>query len=230
MSAAKAVLFVGSPRGLQSASRGLGQRLLDGLASRGMAVETHSIYAALDSPEKDEALISAALSADVLIFSFPLYVDQLPAPVIRTLDRIAAGRQLHPIRGVPRPRLAALVQCGFPETHQNQPAIDIMRRFADFNGFEWAGGLAMGMGGMAGRPLPEKPKGMLRNVLRAIDEASAGLAHGGMIPQGASARMARPLMAPWLYFAGANWGWRQQARRNGRKAGRRIDLRGRPYA
>ena len=140
MSAAKAVLLVGSPRGHQSASRRLGLRLLQGLSSRGMTVETHSIYGDLDAPEKEEALIAAALSADLLIFSFPLYVDHLPAPVIRTLDRIASERR----ENLPtfRPRLTALVQCGFPETHQNRTALDIMRRFADLNGFTWAGGLA----------------------------------------------------------------------------------------
>jgi hypothetical protein len=226
---AKAVLLVGSPRGLQSVSRSLGQRLLDGLASRGLAVETHSIYAAFDSPEKEASLISAALTADLLIFSFPLYVDHLPAPVIGTLDRLAAGRRES--HAGARPRLAALVQCGFPETHQNKPAIDIMRRFADLNGFEWAGGLALGMGGATGgRPMPEKPSGLLRNVLRAIDQAAAALAEGGKIPEETIALLGKPMMPKKLYFLAANWGWKQQARRNGRKAGRRIDLRGRPYA
>jgi NAD(P)H-dependent FMN reductase len=229
MSAAKAVLLVGSPRGLQSVSRSLGQRLLDGLASRGLAVETHSIYAALDSPDKEEALISAAMSADLLVFSFPLYVDHLPAPVIQTLDRLAAGRR--ELRAAPQPRLAALVQCGFPETLQNKPALDILRRFAELNGFEWAGGLALGMGGAAGgRPLPEKPSGLLRNVLLAFDQAAAALAAGGKIPEETIALLAKPMMPKTLYFLAANWGWRQQARKNGRKAGRRIDLRARPYA
>jgi len=193
-----------------------------------MTVETHSIYGDLDAPEKEEALIAAALSADLLIFSFPLYVDHLPAPVIRTLDRIASERR----ENLPtfRPRLTALVQCGFPETHQNRTALDIMRRFADLNGFTWAGGLALGMGGAAGRPMPEKPKGMLRNVLSALDQAAAALAGGGTIPEETSMLMGKPMMPKWLYFLGANWGWKQQARKNGKKAGRALDLRARPYA
>jgi hypothetical protein len=224
---AQGVLLLGSPRGHQSASRGLGSRLLEGLSSRGMTVETHSIYGALDSPEKDEALMAAALSAELLIFSFPLYVDHLPALVIRTLDRIAAGRRDKP--GALRPRLAALVQCGFPETHQNRPAVDIVHRFADLNGFEWAGGLALGMGGAAARPLPEKPAGLLRNVVLALDQAAAALAGGGSIPLETAALMGKPMMPKWLYFGAANWGWRQQARKNGKKAGRALDLRARPY-
>jgi len=228
MSAQKAVLLLGSPRGHQSVSRRLGLRLLDGLSSRGMTVETHSIYGALDSPEKEGALVATALTADVLIFSFPLYVDHLPAPVIRVLDLIAAGRC-----GKPAPfpsRLAALVQCGFPETRQNRPAIDIMRRFADLNGFQWAGGLALGMGGAAGRPLPEKPKGMLHSVLSALDQTAAALAGGRTIPPETIALMGKPMMPKWLYFAAANWGWKREARKNGKKTGRTLDLRARPYA
>jgi hypothetical protein len=181
------------------------------------------------SPDKEDALIAAALAADILIFSFPLYVDHLPAPVIGMLDRLAAGRRES--RAASRPRLAALVQCGFPESHQNTPAIDIMRRFADLNGFDWAGGLALGMGGATvGRPMPEKPSGLLRNVLRAIDQAAEALAAGGTIPEETIALLGKPMMPKRLYFLAANWGWRQQARKNRKKAGRRIDLRARPYA
>ena len=156
-------------------------------------------------------------------------MDHLPAPVIRTLDRIASGRRDNPA-DESRPRLAALVQCGFPETHQNRPALDIMRRFADLHGFEWAGGLALGMGGAAGRPKPEKPRGMLRHVVSALDQASAALAVGGIIPEETSALMGRPMMPKGLYFAAANWGWKREARRNAKKTGRALDLRARPYA
>ena len=229
MATAKAVLLVGSPRGLQSVSRSLGQRLLDGLASRGLAVETHSIYGALDSPDKEKALMAAALSADLLIFAFPLYVDHLPAPVIQTLDRLAAGRK--ELRTAPRARLTALVQCGFPETHQNKPAIDIMRRFAELNGFEWAGGLALGMGGAAGgRPMPERPSGLLRGVLLALDQAAAALAAGGKIPEETIALLAKPMMPKKLYFMAANFGWRQEARKHRKRTGKPIDLKAKPYA
>ncbi len=228
MSAAKAVLLVGSPRGAKSASRSLGLRLLEGLGSRGWDVQSHSIYAAFDAPEKDAALLEAALSADLLLFSFPLYVDQLPAPVIRTLDRLAEARWGR--AAASKPRLAALVQSGFPETHQNAFALDVMRRFAETQGFDWAGGMPLGMGGAAsGRPLPEKPAGLLRNVVTALDRAAEALAAGGPIPGEVTDLLAKPLMPKKLYFLGANWGWRQQARVNARKSGQDVDLRATPY-
>ena len=76
----------------------------------------------------------------------------------------------------------ALVQCGFSETHQNAIAVDIMRRFAETEGFDWAGGLALGMwrrrlgtaaAREAGRPVAD--------VLLALARAAAALAGGGRI-------------------------------------------------
>ena len=223
-----AVLLVGSPRGNASASRILGQRLLAGLASRGLSVETHSIQSAAFTPAKEESMLEAALTADLLVFAFPLYVDQLPAPVVRFLELLAARRTANPVGT--KPLLATIVQCGFPETLQNQPAVDIMRRFAELNDFTWAGALALGMGGAAGVKLPETPTGMLRNVVRAIDEATEALSQGQPVPPDTSSLMGQPLMPRWLYLAVANWRWKATARKTARRKGRTVDLSARPYA
>lgn len=228
MTPMNAVLLVGSPRGDRSVSKALGERWLKSLAARGATVESHSLYAAHGSEAKTEAWIAAADKADLLIFAFPLYVDQLPAPVILALDRLAERRRAPEAKA--RVRLAALVQCGFPETHQNRPALEIMKTYAKAVGLDWAGGLAMGMGGaVSGRTMPEKPGGMLRNVLLALDEAAAALADGRAIPDTAIARIGVPPMPRKLYFLAANWGWRMQARKNARKSGIRIDLRAMAY-
>ena len=219
----KAVLLVGSPRGEKRASRALGKRLLAGIAERGAVVEIHSIYGAWASEAKMAALLDAVDAAKLVVFAFPLYVDHLPALVVRLCERIAARRGGQ--RPAARPRLAALVQCGFPETIQNQPAIDIMRRFAELAGFEWAGGLAMGMGGAVEGRLAGKPSGMLRNVVRGLDLAAAALAEGNPIPPEAVEAFGRSLMPTRLYFAVANLNWKRTAR----KTGRGIDLYARPY-
>jgi multimeric flavodoxin WrbA len=181
-----AVLLVGSPRGDRSVSKALGDRLLRGLAAKGAEVDSHSLHAAHGSSAKTEAWLAAADKADLLIFAFPLYVDQLPAPVILALDRLAERRRVPGVKA--RVRLAALVQFGFLETHQNRPALEIMKTFAKAEGLDWAGDLAMGMGGaVSGRTMPEKPAGMLRNLLLALDEAAAALADGRAIPDTAIA-------------------------------------------
>jgi len=120
----------------------------------------------------------------------------------------------------------AVVQCGFPETHQTRPAVDIMRQFARETGFQWAGALALGMGGaVGGRPL-DKAGGMLRRVVQAIDLTAASLLSGGGAPEEATALMARPLMPRRLYHLAANWGFRRQIKRHGA----RTRVYDRPYA
>jgi multimeric flavodoxin WrbA len=226
----KALLLVGSPKGKNSSSRSIGGYLLGKLAEAGLETEEMTVAAALQSTENQHRLHKAADAADLIIVAFPLYYDQLPAPLIQTLELIAERRKgtlvASPSAGPLVQKIAAIVQCGFPETRQNQPAVDIMRQFAKEAGFEWAGALAMGMGGAVGGRSLEKAGGMLRNVVKAIDMAAASLAAGDGIPEQATALMAKPLMPRWLYVLAANWGFKREIK----KRGARGRVHHRPYA
>lgn len=226
----KALLIIGSPRGKASASRALGEYLLSRLQAGGLDAEKLSVAAALGSSERRHALYKASDAADIIIVSFPLYVDQLPAPLIQTLELLAERRRgamgMTPWPGPLDQRLVAIVQSGFPETFQNRPAVEIMRQYAQEAGFRWAGGLALGMGGaVGGRPL-ERAGGLLRNVVKALDIAAASLLGGGDVPAEAAALMAKPLMPLWFYGTAANWGFRRRLKKNGART-RAAD---RPYA
>jgi NAD(P)H-dependent FMN reductase len=226
----KALLIIGSPRGKASTSRALGEYLLRRLQAGGLDVEEFSVAAALGSSERRHALYKASDAADIIIVSFPLYVDQLPAPLIQTLELLAERRQgamgMTPWPGPLVQRLVAIVQSGFPETSQNRAAVEIMRQYAKEAGFRWAGGLALGMGGAVGQRPLEKAGGMLRNVVRALDLAADSLIAGGDIPDEATALMAKPLMPLWFYGTAANWGFRRRLKKNGARK-KAVD---RPYA
>jgi hypothetical protein len=199
-----------------------------GLSSRGVACEFHSLAPAVESEERAAAMLDAVDGADVLVFSLPLYVDQLPAPLVWTLERIAERRkQSHPDS---RPWVAAIVQSGFPETHQNRLAIEIVRRFAEMSGFRWAGGLAMGMGGALGGQAGGKREGMLRNAFRGLDLAADALSEGRPIPEEAISLFGGKLMPRWLYLLIAGYGWKKQARKHGKRKQAKIDLYAKPYA
>lgn len=218
-----ALLFIGSPKGLKSASYSLGNHLLEKLGAGGMRTETLIVGAALRSEADIARMREAVASADLVIFSFPLYVDQLPAPLVRAAELLAEHRRVRP--PVKPQKIMAIVQCGFPETRQNQSACDIMKQFAKEAGFEWAGALAMGMGGaLGGRPL-EKAGGMVRNAVRALDLAAASLVQGGNVPPEAVGLMAKPGIPRWLYLLFGNRGMKSQARKHG--AGKRVYAR--PY-
>jgi hypothetical protein len=209
----KALLFVGSPKGLKSTSHALGSYLLKKLEAGGLATETLVVGAALHTDQNLAAMQKAEATADLIVLSFPLYVDQLPAPLIEALELIADQRKARlPAKAQ---KLMAIVQCGFPETHQNRTACDILRQFAKEAGFEWAGALAMGMGGsVAGRSL-EKAGGMVRNVVKALDLTADSLVRGGNVPQEAVDLIGRPLIGKRLYMLIGNFGWRRQIKKHG---------------
>jgi hypothetical protein len=205
----RVLLLVGSPRTKASTSAALGEYLSERLRARGAIVESLTIG-------KDHGEIAAALThVELLVLAFPLYVDSLPHPLIRTLEFIAEHRGMHRSRSPQR--LAVLVNCGFPEAGQNATAVSICRRFALETGFDWAGGLALGGGdAIGGRPL-RKIEFMARNVIAALDSAAESLVRGESIPEKAISLMAKPLVPRWLYTFIGNHNWRVKAKKYGMK-------------
>jgi len=165
------------------------------------------------------------------VLSLPLYVDGLPAPLVRVLEKLTPwGTNMGggPEAGAaPRPkpgaRLAAMVQSGFPEARQCVTALGMCRAFARRAGMGWAGGLAIGAGGaMSGRL--EGRGGLARYLVRALDLAAAFLGDGKDIPAEAVALAARPPVPGFalVYRAIANSEWRAAAKANG-VAGKLFD-------
>jgi hypothetical protein len=147
------------------------------------------------------------------MLAFPLYVDSLPAPVVATLERIAARRNGKCVDGG---RFAALVNCGFPEAAHNRTALAICQTFARQAGFGWAGALALGAGeGLVhGAPLAQAG-GPAIPIRKALDLAAAALAQGEAIPQSAVDLLAKPIIPGWAYRVMGIFGWRQQAKQYG---------------
>lgn len=207
MSDRRALLLVGSPKGIdRSLSGRLGGRLLDTLAGGGFAVEKLHVHAAVAAPAEFEKALASVAAADLVILAAPLYVDSFPAPVIAFLERIAQDRV-----GEGRTRFAVLIQCGFPEREQNDTALRIAERFASEAGWTWLGAIALGgletYGG---------------SVNDALDRAAEALAKSQPVPY----VPVRKTMPAWLYRLGGNFMWRRVAKKNG-VAGK---LRARPYA
>ena len=207
MNERKALLLVGSPRGIgHSTSDRLGSRVLDVLEARGFLTEKLHVHAVVASPAELESALAVVGAADTVILSLPLYVDSFPAPVIALLERVAERRV-----GAGRARFLILIQCGFPEKEQNATALAIGERFAAEAGWTWLGGVAFG--GADGQ------RKDLRDALIPVAEA---VADGRPIPQLA---LPRPMPA-WLYRLGGNFMWRRAVGKHGATR----SLRARPYA
>jgi len=224
VSAPTALLLVGSPRGKGSTSEALGAYLLSGLEGRGLASRTLRLVETLRSPERVEGYLGAVAESDLLILSFPLYWDSLPALVVRALE-LWLDREGQP-KVAPPQRFAALCNSGFPEVRQSRTALGICARFAREAGLEWVGGLALGGGAALDGCALAKAGGRARHARAALDLAAQALAAGKPVPQGAVDRMARPFAPAWAYTLLGSWGWRRLARSHGTQR----DLDRRPYA
>ena len=225
----QALLLVGSPKPGESTSASLGAYLFDDLDKRGVKTQTLQVTKAVRNDESIAELHAAVAAADLVVLSFPLYVDSLPAPTIRALELIAAERAGEAGARQAAPDGKAFVticQSGFPEVAHNEVAVEICRHFAQDAGFEWAGGLILPAGGMLGGQPLAKMKGMMRTAVKALDLSAEALAAGQPVPDEAIRLMAKPPIPKFGYRFMANWGWRSQFKKRGQAESLKVQ----PYA
>jgi hypothetical protein len=186
----EALVLIGTPKRAKSASASLAAYISDGLNTHGFETQTLRIDDALRLPENYSALETAFDAAGVIVLVFPLYIDSLPAGLTAALTRLAEHARTSPASH--QRWLLALCQNGFPESRHNQPALEICRLFCRDAGISWAGGLALGGGGMfEGRDLKQMG-GVARNVVKGLDRAVADIAAGHPVGQQATAMLAKP--------------------------------------
>lgn len=218
----RALLLVGSPKpGLKpsspddrSASLALGRALARRLFGHGVEGQTLFLCETVRISSSTKQMLASVASADLVILSFPLSIDCLPAPAIRALELIADARRHCASRHEPqRPGFFALCQSGFPEAEQSATALAVCRRFAEEAGFAWRGGLAVGGGPAVASQL--RAGGLGRHAVRALDLAAAELASGRAVPLDVVRCAARAAMPAVVYRRAAESGFRRQARQYG---------------
>lgn len=205
-----ALLLVGSPKSKGSSSAAIGGYLLRRLEERGLSAETLNLRRLLSQPEGKETLRREVRDASLVLLSFPLYFDSLPAPVIAAMEMLAT---MGP--GAEGKGLLALANNGFPEASQNGTALEICRIFAKEAGFRWLGGLAFGGGGVIdGREL-EAAGGPARNLRQGLNLAAESVAAGAEVTGEAVRLVASRAVPRWLYVLFGDVGWLVQGWRNG---------------
>ena len=215
----KALLLVGSPRE-KSTSEILGTYLLNKLREKGIETEKVRIYPSMEADKGYEYLLSSVDRSDILILSFPLYVDSLPSLVTKALEMIWEHRRS--LDNPNKQQFVAISNNGFPEAHQNDTALEICHHFAIETGMEWAGSLGVGGGeaiGFMSKLLREKSLKKLgfisRNERKSLDSIAEFLSNSAIIPaEVTDLRTNRP-MPKWLYvLVGTLFVWRREAKRN----------------
>jgi hypothetical protein len=190
------LVLIGSPRP-KSTSGFLAQYLADGLAARGWQAQVEIACKAVRQPDHWPVLEAAFCEADAVFVVSPVYVDSLPAELTSVLERLVG------LRGGRPGRICAVFNCGFAEAVHNDVALNICRLFGRDAGLHWAGGLAIGGGGMlAGKPLTAH--GPTAHIAAAFDQTIAAIDDGVDIPASALSGVRQPAIPAWLYFAMAN--------------------------
>ncbi len=198
----KILLLCGSQRPGGGASLYLLKALRDRLGREHETVVIHALESAGDGAAELD------LSAfDAVVAAFPLYFDSLPSALVRLMRSAEVSRNA----GTERPRVYAIVNCGFYEADQNRVALDMLWKWCEKRGLKRGYGLAVGGGEMArAAPLGHGPSA---NLGRAIDRLSSDIAQGG---EGSDVYV-EPNFPRFLYQMAAHMGWRKRAKRNGLK-------------
>ncbi len=199
------LLLVGSPGGASSTSASLGHYILDQLAVQGFVTTELNIQSEVQSSDL-QTFCKTIDDAEIILLTFPLYVDSLPAPVINTLELIRDRRVKSPVNNQ---KLIAIVNCGFPEASHNEWALAICEQFAQEAGIHWMGGLSLGMGGVVhGKPVSELG-GIGTNIVNALDLVVESIVQKeDKIPEEAIEYMATPpIPYKWMYTSIASISW-----------------------
>ena len=208
----RAAILVGSskPKGT-SASEALARALGERLERASVAAEYHFATEFVHDDARAAAQAKSIAACDLFVLATPLYVDSLPALATHALELVLRARE-----GAPPPgRFIAMVNCGFPEAEHNRTALRIARHFAEQARYAWAGGLALGGGGVVKRHRSlERPHAPVASIVRALDRAAPALARGDAIPIEAIASMAEAPIPEVLYRVIADLGFRFQAYQN----------------
>ena len=158
-------------------------------------------------------------TGDLIILTAPLYVDTLPAKVIKALSLIAEEKKKlysDDIKSAKNQSFVAVVNCGFPEAEQNKTALKVYKEFAKEAKFEYLGGISVGMGGaISGQSLSEM-RGMAKNLIEGLELAADEIVKNRQVSEKVYKKISKPLISQkWLYTLIGNLSWRFQALKNG---------------
>ncbi len=170
----------GSPRAKSGNTQILLEKVLEGFAS---ASNEDASWHYLNTEKGRSAAAEAFSSADLVLLGFPLYTDAMPGIVKAFIDSLApfVGREGNP-------KLAFLVQSGFPEAHHSRFVESYLEKLARRLDEPYAGTIVKG--GCEGvRMMPEK---MNRRLFEGLHDMGADLASQGQFDPEKLKKLAQP--------------------------------------
>ena len=193
----------GSPRGKKSNSEILIKYLCSLLKGHKIN-KYYSFFSKIDSEIKSEIH-----NADVLIFSFPLYIDSIPSSLLDILLKFEEEKIVNS-----KTKIYCIANNGFFEGKQNQLAILQMKNWCEKIGAEWGQGVGIGAGEILSY-LEKVPlgKGPLKNLGKVLNLFSGNI----KVLKSDSEIYINPNWSRMLYWIQGSVAWIIKSRKNGLK-------------
>ena len=186
------LLLVGSPHRNKSTSNSLGQYIIDNINEESFNIEKLYLQNSIKLEERKDLLINKVNDADIIILAYPLYMDTLPAVVIKALELIEDNIIKK------KRKFISICNCGYPKEKGMEVSQDICENFAENTGMEWLGSLSLAKGPLImGKPI-DKLGFMTGNIKIALDLTIKALEENEKIPKSADQNM-KMMIPNWLY-------------------------------
>lgn len=198
-------LINGSPKAKQSTSASILTDLKIAFSENAEIIQAELHKAVISEKDLEELR-----ACDTLVFAYPLYVDGIPAHLLSCLMALENAPWQDR-----RVRVYGIVNCGFYEGIQAEPALKVLENWCVKAGFLWSGGIGIGGGGaLAQMPHVKNghgPKAPVAKALRTL--ADSILQNEAQKNHYVSIAFPR-----FLYKLAAQMGWRQMVKQNGGRA------------
>lgn len=217
------ICFVnGSPRGNNSASKGLIGKVIEMLDNQTAQVHEICVVNSLrdNTMEKDFTLLKTMNS---IIFVFPLYVDAIPSSLLEYMYAFEEYLKSHPKTPdyVP-PSLYSIINNGFIEGGQNINALQIMSHYATRIEYNWRFGIGIGAGEFLKETMEVIPleSRLKRNIYKALVQLTADLKSQEITQH--NNIMTNPSMPKFLFMAAAGRHWTAEAKKSRKSLSKKI--------
>jgi multimeric flavodoxin WrbA len=148
---------------------------------------------------------------NVILFTFPLYVDGIPSHLLRCLYQMEKYFNSNKSNDI---SVYTIVNIGFYEGKQASIAIEMMRNWTEKANLKWGQGIGIGGGGMMSMISNSTDnKGPMKDVHIAL----TALATNILALKTADEIYTSPGIPRIVYKIGGEMGWRQSVKKNGLK-------------
>ncbi len=199
------LLINGSPKNKNSTSLMLGQYILRKLSKKNFKTDTIHLLSMLNN-NLDE-IFEKISESDLLILSFPLYVDSLPSHVMKFFEVMSKNNLKHQ-------KIMAIGNCGFPESFHIKTALKICKNFAEKKNLHWIGGLAIGAGPMFNGRSIEEMGFLTRKLIQGFNMVVLSIIRNEEIKDDAKILVSRKVIPTWAYKLIGNKSFKKVAKMN----------------